>query len=285
MLPAEIVAIDWGATPRKRQACRAVLRGPRYCIEAPVMVGDPASLEFRPATLTAFDCALGLPAPYSAAAGLTSFREALGHLGQPPFERFFEPASRAEEISVHRPFYPARSPGSTRAAHRDALGEIAFALRDCDRATDAGPLFWLVGPRQVGRSAITVWREVLRPRLDEVSLWPFDGPLASLLESGRPVVAEMYPAFLLRTLGLSVRSKREQAARAECGRELLEKVRGLDLIAVRDLLLDGFGSSPAGEDAFDATVSCIALVKLAVAGHIPEPPEEARLVEGWILGL
>jgi hypothetical protein len=43
-LPPEILALDWGATPAKRQLCRAVLRGNRYNIDAPMPVPDPAKL-------------------------------------------------------------------------------------------------------------------------------------------------------------------------------------------------------------------------------------------------
>src|SRR2546425_11575774 len=78
-------------------------------------------------------------------------------------------------------------------------------------------MFWLVGPRQVGRSAACVWRDIITPRLARVALWPFDGALMDLAASGRPVIAEMYPAFLLRTLGVTVARKSDPAARAPCG--------------------------------------------------------------------
>jgi hypothetical protein len=59
----------------------------------------------------------------------------------------------------------------------------------------------------------------------------------------------------------------------------------VDLDAVAGLLRDGFGPSSAGEDAFDATIACVALAKLFLDGAVPEPPAHARRVEGWILGL
>src|SRR5262249_57535606 len=103
-------------------------------------------------------------------------------------------------------------------------GEWAFGRGVWDGLAGAGPIFWLVGPRQVGRSAACIWRELITPRLANVALWPFDGPLADLLAAGQPVIAEMYPAFLLRTLGLTVSRKSDPAARATCGRALLRKV-------------------------------------------------------------
>jgi hypothetical protein len=152
-------------------------------------------------------------------------------------------------------------------------------------ATGAGPLFWLVGAKQCGRSSISVWRDVLTRQLGQIALWPFDGKLEALLATKKPVIAEIYPAFLTRALGIDVTNKRDPAARARAGAELVQRLSGMDFIAVRSLLLDGFGSSPAGEDAFDATISTLALVQLLTSGRLPEPPDDARQTEGWILGL
>lgn len=288
-LPAEILAIDWGSTPPKRQLCRAVFREGRYVVSPPCPVNEVSALELGAGTLAAFDCPIGIARDYATMAGLSSFRAALGVFGAGRFERFYEFADQAATIAIERPFYPARGlKGVSRGDLRKVLGDAAFAPRVCDRLAGAGPIFWLVGPRQVGRSAACIWRELIAPRLDRVALWPFDGPLAALLTEDRPVIAEMYPAFLLRTLGLAVARKSERAARAACGRALIEKIGAdprLDLTAVRSLLLDGFGASRGGEDPFDATIACIALARLVLDGSMPEPGQEARTVEGWILGL
>ena len=287
--PAEILAIDWGATPAKRQMCRAVLRRGRYVLAPPRPVEDVRALDFRPGALVAFDCPIGVSREYAATAGLRSFREALGIFGTGRFRGFYEFAARADEIAIERPFYPARGvKGTARDDLRKALGDAAFAPRACDRLARAGPIFWLVGPRQVGRSAACIWRDVIAPRLDHVALWPFDGPLKELLASGRPVIAEMYPAFLLRTLEITVARKSDPAARAACGRALLRRIGAdvrLELDAVRGLLREGFGASSSGEDPFDATTACVALARLVLDDSIPEPPKPARSVEGWILGL
>lgn len=288
-LPAEILAIDWGTTPAKRQLCRAVLRRGSYVLAPPRPVTDVGALELPAGALVAFDCPIGVSRAYAARAGLRSFREALGLFGAGSFRRFYEFAARPDDIATERPFYPSRAvKGARRADLRKALGDAAFAPRVCDRQARAGPIFWLVGPRQVGRSAACVWRDVITPRLDRVALWPFDGALAELVASGRPVIAEMYPAFLLRALGVRVARKSDPVARATCGRELLRRVgtdARLDLDAIRGLLRGGFGSSSAGEDPFDATTACIALAKLLIDHALAEPPDHARAVEGWILGL
>jgi hypothetical protein len=266
-----------------------VLRRGRYVLAPPRPVQDVGTLTLEPGAVVAFDCPIGVSREYAALAGLGSFREALRVFGTGRFGRFYEPAARAADIATERPFYPLRGlKGIRRADLRRALGEAAFAPRECDRLAGAGPIFWLVGPRQVGRSAACVWRDVITPNLGRVALWPFDGPLTKLVASGRPIVAEMYPAFLLRTLGAAVTRKSDQAARAACGRAVLRSARAdtrLDLDAVAGLLRGGFGRSNAGEDPFDATIACIALAKLFLNGAVPEPPAHARRVEGWILGL
>lgn len=288
-LPAEILAIDWGSTAAKRQMCRAVLRDDRYVLSPPCPVDDVSTLDLRAGTLAAFDCPLGVSRDYAARAALGSFRAALAVFGTGRFGRFYDFADCAADIATERPFYPARGvKGVSRADLRKVLGDAAFAPRVCDRLAGAGPIFWLVGPRQVGRSAVCIWRDLITPRLERVALWPFDGPLAELLAGGRPVVGEMYPAFLLRTLGVTVARKSSRAARAACGRALLRRVdpdARLDLARVRALLLDGFGASRSGEDPFDATIACIALARLLLDDAMPEPLDEARAVEGWILGL
>ena len=288
-LPAEILAFDWGSTPAKRQMCRAVLSEGRYVLSAPSPVEDIGALELRPGTLAAFDCPIGVSREYAARADLGSFRAALGQFGSGRFGRFYELAECAADITTERPFYPARGVKGTSRDHlRQILGDAAFAPRACDRLAGAGPIFWLVGPRQVGRSAVCIWRELITPRLDRIALWPFDGPLKELIAADRPILAEMYPAFLLRTLGVTVARKSDPAARAACGRALLRRVSGdprLDLDAVRALLRSGFGVSRAGEDPFDATIACIGLAKLLLDDRMPEPPDAARAVEGWILGL
>jgi len=288
-LPAEILAIDWGSTPAKRQMCRAVLRAGRYVLSPPRPVEDVRALELGSGVLAAFDCPIGVSRAYALMADLGSFRAALEVFGGDRFGRFYEFADCAGDIAIERPFYPARGvKGTSRDDLRKVLGDAAFAPRACDRLAGAGPIFWLVGPRQVGRSAVCIWRDLITPRLDRVALWPFDGPLAELLAGGRPVIAEMYPAFLLRTLGVTVARKSEPAARAACGRALLHRIGAdarLDLDAVRALLHGGFGASRSGEDPFDATTACVALARLLLDDAMPEPPEAARAVEGWILGL
>jgi len=283
--PAEVWAIDWGADAKKRQRCRAVLRGGRYSVEAPSPVSVEELRALPDGVLVGFDCPLGVTDVYAAAAGLTGFRAALREFGRGRFERFFEVCGSADEVDVTRPFFP-RGSKATRDLHDKALGRsVARGLRRCDVATGGADLFWTLGPKQVGRSAITVWRDILGPQLDAIALWPFDGPLSSLLSRKRAVVAELYPGHFQRFwLGMPHHSKRKQDDRKAMGAALLAKVTGVDLAAVRGALLDGFGAQPDGEDPFDATLGCLGLLD-ALAHGIPEPDDAFRLNEGWILGL
>lgn len=89
--------------------------------------------------------------------------------------------------------------------------------RRCERKAEA--LFWLVGAKQVGRAAISGWRDLLAPALaneTELSIWPFDGPLFDLLARPGIVVAETYPAAMYQHLDLKIRqSKRKKTSQYE----------------------------------------------------------------------
>ena len=284
-LPSEIIAVHLHEIPAKRKQCRLVRFGSRYIVQPPAPVPSLSSLELAPGTLITFDCPIGLPRTYAHAAGLRSFRDALKTFGRGRFQWFYETADVTEQISLHRPFYPTIARDVSQQRMREILGDAATALRQCEMAVKASPLFWLVGPQQRGKVTIQAWRDVLAPRIDSIALWPYDGPLDELLSSGSPVVAEVHPGWLLRTLGLGLINEQSQSARAGIGLQLFERTKDVDLQAVRRLLLDGFGSSPQGEDDFDVTVSAIALARLLQQDRLPEPPDQALLVEGWMLGL
>ena len=64
---------------------------------------------------------------------------------------------------------------------------------------------WTLGGNQVGKAAISGWRELLAPARRagiDVGRWPFDGALAALLSTRRFVVAETYPGEVYEHLGL-----------------------------------------------------------------------------------
>lgn len=275
----------------------------------PEEVGPPGTLLERLAArgegplVIGFDFPLGVPLAYAERAGVKSFRELLARAGKGEFARFFDPAETPDEISIGRPFYPRR-PGGTRRQHLvDALGLTGFheLYRRCDRTTSgrsaAAALFWTLGGQQVGRAAISGWRDVLQPALadpeTDIAMWPFEGDFDTMITDHRIVAAETYPREAALRIGLgfpgggwSKRSQRDRASRAPQILRYAGQV-GLTLDpALCRQLEDGFGAGASGEDRFDATLGVL-LMTGVLSGRCPPgtpPPGDVRSIEGWILG-
>lgn len=311
-LPDLVAHADWSVDARKRWIAVAARGRTGWRLDAPEPVEEPRDLPERlreraggGGVLAGFDFPIGLPAAYAAAAGINDFPQWLAALGQPPWDRFADVCERPEEIGLHRPFYPRR-PGGTRRAHLlDALGARSTddLRRRCERATAtrtaACPLFWTLGGNQVGKGALAGWRDLLAPALrgGRVDLWPFHGTLADLAGRGRVVVAETYPAEYYRPLGVRFPppgeargGKRSQAARRANGPALIAWAGRNGVTLARDLVdqvWDGFGPKPKGEDAFDAVVGALGMLRAVLGRPAAWEPEEpvVRRVEGWILGM
>ena len=273
-------------------------------VSAPCPVGELATLFDRlgqatDAVALGVDFPIGLPRAYVSRhlddADFPAFLKAL-----PLRPSFFAVCDTLDEIAPGRPFYPRRSTaGLTRVSHAVALGlaDAGGLSRLCDRATaerPAGaPLFWTLGANQSGKAAISAWRDLLLPALtgpNPPALWPFAGPLLSLLRPGRVAVAETYPAEALRHLGLRMGgSKRRQADRARLAaglRAALGEVRARPDEALASMIDDGFGSRADGEDRFDSLLGllCVLLVLGGKRpGTAPADPWVQRW-EGWVLG-
>jgi hypothetical protein len=267
--------------------------------------------------LAGFDFPIGLPLVYARQAGIQDFKGFLAELDQiGAWSSFFDVAELPEQISTGRPFYPLR-PGRARQQHLlsgleaenlDALRRLCERARPGRRA--AAPLFWTIGAQQVGKAALSGWKEVLVPALvsrnNEASgqpapagpaIWPFSGRLDELLLPGQVVIAECYPAEFYTHLGIAfsprragVKSgKRIQAERAANAAALMLLAGRLQVDMDPELqrqLIDGFGSKADGEDRFDATVGLLGMINI-VRGRWPvgEPDgANIRRIEGWILG-
>ena len=312
MRPPEIVVhADWSVDPAKRWCARAIrLASGAYAALPPEPVGSLdgflASLEAAAGpggtVFAGFDFPLGLPRAYAEAAKIDDFAAALPAFGRGRWRDFYTPAERADEISLRRPFYPAR-PGGTR--HRDLYEALGFSSigalrRRCDRPTAtrfaASPLFWTLGGQQVGKAAICGWRDLLVParrRGAALSLWPFDGDLGELLDRPGTVVAETYPGeiygHLQLRIGAANKSKRRQADRRDDAATLLDWAanKGIEpAAALMADIRDGFGGSANGEDRFDTTVGLFGMLNVALGHRPPGDPDEhaLRYIEGWILG-
>jgi hypothetical protein len=316
MKPAQIAHADWGVNPKKRWRANAVLADDgRYDADGPVLVGTSGGVLERMGvgagtSLLGFDFPIGLPERFAEAAGITSFMDPLMTFGAPPWDRFFEVADHPAEITLYRPFYP-RSSGAkgqhTRRAQLDALRLDALdLLRQCERAQEglgaASSIFWTIGGQQVGKGALSGWKEMLVPLIaDETidaAIWPFDGTLSDLASERTVVIAETYPAALYRPLGVVFGAKDDNGKFGKTQRHdrLLQASRLIefaDRIGVRlsprlsAAIEDGFGDRRDGEDKFDAVVGLLGMLAL-VTGDLPDatPYDDAAVtsVEGWIVG-
>ena len=212
MQPTHIYHADWGTDAGKRWLARAKLGlDGRYTAEGPYLVGDHTRLitsvrseiGSEGCAIIGFDFPIGVPEQYASVAGIEDFKLFLLGLGSGAWADFFTVSTASSEISMHRPFYPFK-PGGTKQAHvLKALGlsDINELRRQCERKQNgrraACALFWTLGANQVGKGAIVGWRDVLAPALrgdKNFALWPFDGKLHELLEPGKIVIAETYPA-------------------------------------------------------------------------------------------
>lgn len=248
------------------------------------------------------DLPIGLPAAYAKRCGVREFRDLLPHLGRGAWASFFDVAERPEEVSLGRPFYPRRGTAGVRQSQLvQGLGleTSADLLRRCDRATAqrnaAGSLFWTVGAKQVGKAAISGWREVVTPLLetlgDRAGLWPFDGELGHLQRDRSLVIAETYPAEFYARFGFPRAgwSKRKPSDRRQRFHDVLRWTRGKPVTLGRDLWRRGdagFGTGGDGEDAFDSVIGAVGMVACLTGSLTNAEPgdDTTRRVEGWILG-
>jgi hypothetical protein len=289
-LPTCICHADWSVQPHKRQLAAAWLQPDgSFIAHAPISVHDPGRLlpELRarlgPAgcALIGFDFPIGLPYAYAQKADFNHFTTALQSLGHGQWENFYHVAEYPSEISLQRPFYPAR-PGHAAQAHLlNALGfhHMDQLRRTCELAYPgrraAAPLFWTLGAQQVGKAAISGWQEVLTPAIKEHSdyfrIWPFDGNLQDLLQPGRIVAAETYPAEFYAPLQIvfsPTRKNQRSGKRSIQDRQanastLIQAARKLQVQLNSELEIavqNGFGAERQSEDAFDALIGLLGMV-------------------------
>ena len=282
-----------------------------YSVAAPEMVPDSTRLLNRlnacsrgGCVLLGFDFPIGLPAAYCQRAGINSFLNILPALGNGCWSEFYEVATDRSQIGFRRPFYPHAPGGRSQQHLLNALNvkDMRDLLRECELATKArtaaSPLFWTLGAKQVGRAAIAGWRDVLAPAMRDneprVKLWPFAGALDKLLASSQIVIVESYPAEACVQIGLGAPgrgwSKRNQADRQRFSPTVQNwaQVHGIGLEASLVALLDqGFGSSPFGDDMFDAVVGLFGMLDVIQGNDSYDAPAgaEVQTVEGWIFGL
>lgn len=302
----QIVHADWSVNPKRRWLVRIEALGSGWTVHQPELVGDLSTLVDRlqaaageGKTLFGLDLPIGAPAFWADNAEVDAFLPFLKALGQAPWENFYSPALTASEIGPQRPFYPAR-PGGTSQAHL-VQGLGAFSMDDLCRRVDfnaegkraATPLFWTLGAAQVGKAALSFWKEVLQPALlspNAPAVWPFDGALVDLTNQHALTICETYPAEIYEWFDLKVRlpgkAKTNHTHRAEdadaffaAGQRLNAKFQPEAL----EVITQGF---PMGDDAFDAMVGALGMLQVVQGKRAPGTPDDPKVqaVEGWILG-
>ena len=253
-----------------------------------------------------FDFPIGVPRAYAARARITNFTAALARFGSGGWERFYDVAGIADEIGLRRPFFPMRPGGGVRRESLFGalgLGGMRALMRLCDLATEerraACPVFWTLGPNQVGKAAIVGWRDLLAPALQslgpEILLWPFAGDLGALLRGGRIVVAETYPTECYGHLGIRFARRRpgirsgktvaaERAAQAPALMAWAKEAEVLLAPELRRSIVDGF--EEGGDDAFDSVVGLFGMLNVILGRRQAGAPRgpAVRRVEGWNLG-
>lgn len=294
---------DWSKHDKKRWCAEAAKEVNGWLVEAPRQIDSADAFRLKlfeasahSGVLAGFDFPIGWPEKYGAKTGFHSFAEALPQLGAREWSQFFDVASQRSEISVTRPFFPAR-PGGTRRSHLvEGLGlnSADELLRICEIASNASSLFWTLGAKQVGKAAISGWKEIISPAVSSgCSLWPFEGSLKHLSERGGLVIAETYPAAAYHYVGIkfvksgkrSVEGRRQQS---ETVFTWAERSNIIFDVVCQSNIESGFEHlGPDGEDAFDALMGLLGMIEV-VDGRRPEgtPSNPAILTwEGWILGL
>ncbi len=309
-VPVLIAHADWSCDPQKRWVAVSRRVQGIYKLDTPEPAGEIRSLLSRlrqhsdrnGPIIVGFDFPIGLPSSYANRAGISSFLDALQLFGVNSWKNFYNIAEKPGDISLHRPFYPFRSGGTSRRHLMDALGLTSDELlRKCERAHefrgDACSLFWTLGGKQVGRAAIVGWRDVIVPALkeftDAVAVWPFHGRLQDLLQHKECIIVETYPAEACLHVGLNPPgkgySKRSQEGRKSQAAKLLNYIKKRSLLNSNELeneIQDGFGNRKEAEDRFDAFIGLLSMIEV-VLGYRPEGPplaSDIQSTEGWIFG-
>lgn len=129
-----IAHADWSVNPTKRWVAISVLQpGGSWSLCELSNVRQPStlfshlkSIQAVPGSILAgFDLPIGLPFYYALYVGITDFLSALPLLGHMEWDKFFLPAEQNSEISLHRPFYPAK-PWGPKRSHLELGLEITF---------------------------------------------------------------------------------------------------------------------------------------------------------------
>ncbi|MCQ8129413.1 hypothetical protein [Methylomonas rivi] len=311
MLPKLVVHADWSTNTNKRWMCKAILHQNIYKILPPEPVDTKNIIysSLREANdwgvIFGFDFPIGIPKYYADQASIHRFLDILPEFGLGIWSDFYKVAETPEEISIHRPFYPRKciNKGDVNQKHLvNGIGvnDIKALLRRCElgvgKRNDACSLFWTLGGNQVGKAAISGWREILVPAINllnnELVIWPFDAQLDQMNEFKTAMIVETYPGDACVQIGIgapgkgwSKRKAIDRLNKMHAIKQFAHKI-DVDLKMVESELSQGFGNSAIGEDKFDALVGLLGMLSV-IMGYSDDglPNDDAiKSVEGWIFG-
>jgi energy-coupling factor transporter ATP-binding protein EcfA2 len=303
-LPEVVFAADWSSYAEKRRLAKAwLVGGNRYQIDSkPEVIYEPKTLianalevaGTKGVALIGVDFPIGLPEGYAKRAGILTFRQGLEVFGTGEWKNFY---LISDNPTLKQPFGPKsnKAGGLSKIDLAKSLGMGQDDLfRRCEKKTEkrnrAESMFYTRFAKQVGRSVIQGWNELIIPNLTSIRLWPFDGRLAELLSSPGIVLAEIYPTEAVAHLGLplgsgSGKSKMRRENRVFAWQRLASVAKQLPISlnsSVASLLESGCDT----DDEFDALVSLFSMIAVLSGKRDSEPPTASEIltIEGWILG-
>jgi hypothetical protein len=281
--PSTVVAIDWSgrvdAAGQRRHICAATWRGGKVRVEngrtrdevGDWLIGLAAK---DPALVVGFDFCFSFPAWFLrevGAANAPNFWDIVAQRGEGWLSRESEdrrfwgkPHKRPAEFSgeqLHR-MLRGTDIDCKLVAH---IPEEERALRV--KGITPKSVFQIGGSGSVGTASLRGMPLLSRLRHAGFRVWPFDVP-----QAGKPLAVEMYTRLNTGPVHKSnpvaraaylLRKRQEDPAYAAIGRAALTQAR-------------------AGEDAFDALVSCMVMTEHRAGFYtLPQPHDPNYMLEGW----
>jgi hypothetical protein len=293
--PANIIAVDWGKETRKRAAYLASLD--RREVSRLEFDGSLSHLlriakNLKPPVLIGIDGAIGFPrGAWRQLVDLLSIQTVnfIDFLFGPDLPQdFFEPVSTPEAWTPARPFI--RPPRLWSRKAFEIASQDGF-YRAIDTRLQGSPIFITSGmPGTVGSGTLALWKELIDLSMSkDFRVWPFHGNLQSLLETGHPVIAEIYPKAcyglaLSESLPVPLLSlaKTKESAR----KIAVSQLENCGWVKPSKVILKDQDAALANEDDFDAWISSTALLRLFLQSEhrLDSPDVQHPFIEGDVLG-
>ena len=284
MLPTTLIGIDWSGrvdvAGQRRHIVAAVWHKGKVRVESGRTRDEVtdwliALAEKHPALVVGFDFCFSFPAWFLREVGVSSgpaFWKAVEEHGERWLSRENEdrrfwgkPHKRPAEFSgeqLHR-MMRATDIDCKLMAH---IPEEERALRI--RGITPKSVFQIGGSGSVGTASLRGMKTLLRLREAGFRVWPFDAPVV-----GKPMAVEMYSRLNTGPVHKSNPVSRAAYLAAKCASDPAYKAIARTTAIAK---------AKAGEDAFDALVSCMVMAELRADFYaLPRPRDTNYALEGW----